>query len=223
MSQGINRDGTVKRPPRTKSATSHLPRGKSVQVQEDGRPTIAGITVEKYNEMTEAFFKEQAVEFVARSSRVKWHTARKYIEKGDPKRGLRPIRERFIESQKAVQKKHDRTWQDAKLESLEMVRAQKALLTKALNRLASNQAEQDSYITQANKDPKTLSDTISKVVRDESFLFGEADSRVDVLQGIQAKVEEWSPEELDEFISTGKRPDRLVGALTSGGTKKGEG
>ncbi len=156
----------------------------AVTTQSDGRSCAQGISREKYDEMVSAYFEIQTSGHVSKVCGVSLHTALKYINEGDLDRGMPPIRPRYLDAIKASHKKQDRVWADAQAESRELVRAEKALLTKALNSLAKDAVAQEAFIKQAKKDPKTLAETISKVVRDEAFLFDEPDGR----QAVEASV-----------------------------------
>ena len=151
------------------SEKSHKPKKKTF--------TQEGITVEKYRELERAYAKKQSANVVAKACNVHYRTAKKYIDKGDPRRGLPPIALTFARAQKKATEKVMRTWADAQAESIELIRAQKALLTKALNRLARDSSAREEFLRHAMKDPKNFADTLSKVIRDEAFLFGEPDSR----------------------------------------------
>jgi len=180
VSKGITSDGTVKRPPNAGNVENILKhRGTPKPHQADGRMSASGVSIEKYNEMSDAYFEEQAVDYVRKKCRVTWATARKYIELGDKTRDLPAIRDVFRDAQQLARKKRERTWAEAQLESLELIKAQKALATKALNRLARDAKAQEEFIRQAIKDPKTLAETISKIARDEAFLFEKPDSRTE--------------------------------------------
>ncbi len=164
---------------RSPSNKGNLRAGESprVSVQPDGRSCAQGISVDKYEQMAKAYFDIQTSGHVSKVCGVSLPTALKYINDGDPDRSMPSLRQRYADSMRSAQKKKDRAWADAQAESRELVRAEKALLTKALNSLAKDPVAQEAFVKQAKKDPKTLAETISKVVRDETFLFDEPDGR----------------------------------------------
>lgn len=61
------------------------------------RKQPAILPIPKYEEMWRAFRDEQTIEYVSKTCRVAYNTAKKYIQRGDPKRGLPPIQDRYAD------------------------------------------------------------------------------------------------------------------------------
>lgn len=85
------------------------------------------VSIGKYNEMLAAYCEQQSAEYVSKQCRVHWRTAEKYIERGDPDRGLEPLRKRFGRIVRQAMRKSEQTLAEARAVHL---RATQDLLTK---------------------------------------------------------------------------------------------
>ena len=98
------------------------------------------VTVETYDSMWTAYCQQQTALHLAATAGVHRDTAAKYIEKGDPKRGLRPLKDRFAEIQAAATKKADEAavvdLAKARRKSLQITDTAKDLVIKELQKVA---------------------------------------------------------------------------------------
>ena len=129
------------------------------------------ISIEIYHEMWEAYCIEQTVDYVAKKVGVEYKTARKYIEKGDSKRGLDPIAKRFAKTMRQAQRKEEYDLAQANRQSLQVVRAYKAVIAKHIKSMSDTGAKVKGDV--ANQ--------LDKIARLEQFLMGEPDSRQEVV------------------------------------------
>ncbi len=169
------------------------------------------ISIEKYNKMVDAFFEVQTAQYMSKVCGVTRRTAKRYIETGDPARGLQPIRLRFESALRQYQKKQDRSWVEARNETIHFVQRVKleiAVILKALESVKITITDIQGL--------KTLADVIDKLTRLEALCFGEAEFRSQTT--VENKFEGWSFEEKVMFIETGKRPDRLLATQSGGST-----
>ena len=179
-------------------------------MQKDGTPAASGISMETYEEMAEAFFNIPSVNHVKTTCKVNMATAKKYIERGDERRGMPSIRERFIRSREKVIKEQDHTWAMAMAESLEMLHSLKMKFAAALEKLKKVKIPRIISLNDAKK----AIEFIDKIVRLEGFIFGGVKSRNEEETGSGPSFADWSAEEMTEYVRTGKRPDRLNRILT---------
>jgi len=126
----------------------------------------ATVTPEKYGVMFAAFCEKQTVEFVAKKCGVHWQTAQKYIERGDPARGLAPLAERYREAQAKAQEQENEATTEAIVDSLSMVRELKQKLLERVQELEPGEIP-----------GKDLPGAVDKLLRLENFLEGGPDSR----------------------------------------------
>lgn len=168
------------------------------------KPPVKGtrVTTEEYNVMSRAYFEDQSTAHVARAANVSPATATRYIEVGDPSRGMPPIKQRFLDSQRRVQAKLGRSWEVAMREDQKLLLRAKAALMTAVGKLQSVKLPQEITLEQA----KMLADVMDKVIRTESFVLGGPDSRNSTATASEESFEGWSDEEVIEYIQSGKRP-----------------
>lgn len=177
--------------PKKGETRNPVPKGRQKQ-RDSKRPNAQGISVEKYTEMAEAFWQIQSVNHVAKTCKVNMATAKKYIEKGDPKRGLTPIRERFKGEVAQKIKEQNRTWAQAMTEWAAIIDTGKKKLKERLEQVAPEDWSADKLI-----------DMLDKLVKDESFVLGGPDSRHEIAND---PLERLSFEELTRYLDTGKLP-----------------
>lgn len=82
-----------------------------------GRP----LSVEKYEAAWRAYQEVQSVKYVADKVGIHYNTARKYVEEGDPDRGLLPLAERFRQLMEDVRSKLDRPVAELRAEKIRML------------------------------------------------------------------------------------------------------
>lgn len=115
-------------------------RGARARVRDGKRPPRAGgnrITVQKYKEMYEAYIEHQSAAFVAGRCGVNERTAVKYIEEGDPERGLIALAERFRRVREEAARAEDLSLAKANRETSALVKASKAAWGKKLQDVLS--------------------------------------------------------------------------------------
>jgi len=93
-----------------------------------GNDGATAISVDKYNEMWAAYQERQSGLYVATRCGVSPPTARRYINDGDPSRGLKPLRKRFQEVQRDAALRADYTLAKATAATLRTTRTLKAVV-----------------------------------------------------------------------------------------------
>ncbi len=162
------------------------------EIVDSGRGAFR-VGIEKYNEMYAAWREKQSIDSVAKKCGVHWQTARRYIEDGDPKRHLRPIKIRFAEVMVKAQKKEDYTLVRA---NAEMRKAARAYFTKLVQRIQKMKPEE--------LDPNKVGTALREAQQIILKSFGEADLVVEA----KGRFEGWTIEELTVFSETGVAPAR---------------
>lgn len=155
------------------------------------------IKVSTYQKMWKAYQQKQSVEHVRRTCRVAWRTADKYIDEGDPSRGMEPLRDRFAKIMEKAQRDEDYGLVKARRDTLKLIRAYK---TKLARRIASIEEKDMSA---------SIGSEIDRVARLEEEMLTKAPPSD---QSVEALFEGWTDEEMDEYSKTGKWPDRPLDA-----------
>ena len=150
------------------------------------------ISVEKYNEMYAVYRERQSVDHVAKTCGVHWKTARRYIEDGDPKRHLRPIKVRYAEVMIKAQAREDFTLAKA---NAEMRKAARAMFAKYVQRIQKLKPEE--------LDPNKMASALRELQAVLLKSFGEADLVVES----KGRFAGWTLDELTTFAETGVAPD----------------
>lgn len=130
------------------------------------------ITPEKVEEMFTAWCAMQSLDHVQRTCGVTWHTAKKYVEIGDPERGLESIRKRHLALMERNRRRHDRTFQQAMEEWTGFLARLKRNLFTVLDGKDVFTPEQLKALK-----PQQFADLVTVVMRNESFVLGGPDSR----------------------------------------------
>lgn len=201
-----------KRPTRTQPNPPRPPKGKDpktlplkgTQKQGDGRHNSQGISVEKYNEMAEAFWEVQSANHVARTCKVTNATAKKYIEKGDPRRNLPPIRDRWNARVEEVIEEQDETWTDTMRHWAKILKKGRSILEERLGQIVPEDIS-----------PEKLFELMGKMLKDESFVKGGPDSRYELSADPLDKL---SIPELIDYIEKGNLPGQDMPGMTKAAT-----
>jgi len=173
------------------------------------RPKGPAISIDTYNAMYDAYMAQQSAAYVAKTAGVDRRTAKRYIERGDPKRNLRPLKQRYQAVIQSAQQKADYDLATARAEVQGAARVM-------LHRLAERIRLLDPDELDANRVTTSLKDL--QVVLERTL--GVADASVEVRA--ESRFADWSLEELVEFAVKGVAPthDRSV-APTSAAAYKG--
>lgn len=155
------------------------------------------IAVSTYQKMWAAYQQRQSVEHVRKACRVSWRTADKYIDEGDPTRGMEPLRDRFAKVMQKAQRDEDYGLVKARRDTLTLIRAYK---TKLANRIKT--------ITTDNMSA-SIGNEIDRIARLEEELLTKAPPSD---QTAEALFEGWTDEEMEAYAQTGKWPDRPLDA-----------
>lgn len=126
------------------------------------------ITQEKIDRMFDAYLEKQTAVHIVEKTGVHLNTAKKYINKGDPERGVAPFKERFEEGRKKQEELADSKSEFYKKEDLEILQNVKKKMWDALKRL-------DGF----NENTITLNqyvDALERLAKLQQFLCGEAES-----------------------------------------------
>jgi len=183
-------------PPKGKTR-NQLPVG--VQVQKDGRAVSQGISIEKYNEMAKAYFVEQTALYVVETCNVTPRTAAKYIDRGDPSRGMPAIKTRFQKQLQKTFKQQDESWGDVMKKWAKIFAKGRVIVEERLEKIVPE-----------NLSPEKTFEIMSRMMKDESFVLGGPDSRHDLLGD---PFEKMTPEELREYVETASLPVKDLPAL----------
>jgi len=129
---------------------------------------MAKITQEKVDGMFDAYLEKQTAVHIAEKTGVHPNTAKKYINKGDPERGVQPFVDRFAEGRKKQEESNDSKAEFYKKEDLDILQNIKKKMWDALKRL-------DGF----NENTITLNqyvDALERLAKLQQFLCGEAES-----------------------------------------------
>jgi len=178
------------------------------------------ITIDEYNTLQAVFYENQNINAAAKAAGVTYPTAKRYIEgPGDMRRGMTPIKDRWIRLQAEAQDRTDLT--RIKLEekarrlmggTVEVLLAELSLIQRDVKeRLAKAQDGQGPEPGVAVKD---LQKTLDGIVRLFDRLEGRPDSRVEVagLDGLYGMTDA----EAMEAVVTGVLPAALRDAPIGG-------
>ena len=236
MPRGRNADGTFIHPPAagiTTDPTGANIAGKGVPRQSDGKASRSGINLEKYEMICDAYWEHQTEQHVANKCAISRATARKYIHKGDPARGMPAIRPRWLKSMVQVQKKMDRTRATVTEEALDQCRNLRMTMNLALMPLfakrgtdgkfhmpgpgeqADKPKDMEAFLIAWLKDPPAYVAAVDRLARLESFLFGGPDMRVDDMTAqaqrldelIKASLVPYTDQQIQDMMTKGIRPD----------------
>ena len=175
---------------------------KSRRPRQGQRP---GISVKKYEQVYQAFLEDQNIKSVAKHCGIDPRTARRYIEHGDPTRGMRPVRERFAEVLRRAQEREDTDTAKALAENLRLVRQYKQILAAKLDEQLS--VDGKTLTPRASRElPAELSGAMERMIRLEMSLLGEPDVKVETTSWFDG----WTREEMYEYGRSGRVPERLL-------------
>lgn len=195
----------------------------------NGKTGNNSLTIEKYNEIWTIYQRDQSIAAVARASCVSYHTARRYIQVGDIKRGLIPLAKRLCDIQAETVEVERSTMADEVARSLAITdklgKYIESQLGFELARLAFDDAGNviGQYVRDRRgnfrKDPngELMVVPITKITNDPIAAFntlerlrlrlmGEPDVRV-----AEDEYTGYTEEELRVLIKTGQKPTRLAG------------
>ncbi|MDD5308688.1 MAG: hypothetical protein PHU25_15330 [Deltaproteobacteria bacterium] len=161
----------------------------------------AGITRAKYDELFRAFLEEQNLGRVAKRCRLDPRTVRRYVEQGDPSRGLRPLRERLADIVSKVQAREDDAIAETRHKALQKIDRFMAVLDAKISE--SFAADGLTLTPEASAAmPVELSGALDRMIRLQLSLLGEADLKVEMTSGF----ENLSDDDLREYVTSGKLP-----------------
>jgi len=198
------RDPVVMPPPTPATAAEQAWREKVVAARKERRKP-APLPIDKYNAMWQAYQENQSTVSVARVAGVSETCAQKYIDKGDPSRGLRPLRERLVRATEQVQRQEDYTLQRARHEQLQLARAAQGKLARRIT----------------TADPERIPEALmAKMLRELQAVMDRAFGLLDQDGGRDARRAEgrfarWTDAEIEQFLADGTVPAHDV-ALVGG-------
>jgi hypothetical protein len=184
-----------KKPEGQAETSETTPEASPRKTKRDSTPQIS---IETYNAMYDAWCTRQTIRHVAKVCRVNQVTATKYVEKGDPSRHLRPLRERWEQVQRNAELAEDYSLVKARREVQTTARA---LLTKIAQRLQGLDA--------STLDGDGLARMLEVTQRVLERTLGVADATVEV-RGPD-KWAGWSVEEMLTYAQTGEMPAHARG------------
>jgi hypothetical protein len=160
-----------------------------------------GISRAKYDELFSAFTDDQNPGRLAKKCRLDPRTIRRYVEGGDPTRGLRPLRERFAEIVAKVQAKEDNAVATARSKALAMVdrylSVLEAKIAECFDVDGVNLTQEASAAL-----PTELSGALDRTTRLKLSLLGEPDFKVEMTSEFGSLDED----EVREYLESGKLP-----------------
>jgi hypothetical protein len=177
------------------------------------RPGSA-IPVSLYYEMCKAYMEFQSSRGVAKACSVREATARKYILKGDPRRGLPAIKDWLM----SVRESFDRSQKEEVAEYMKKaIKLNDGYLQQILRKIAQLQS------LPVEKVPNEIARAgeIDKSIRLGAFLRGNPDQHIfidsnitpadiAVLAGAKEMMTSMTTEELEVYVLSGKYPDRIL-------------
>ena len=173
------------------------------------------ITADVYNVMWRAWCRQQSLSFVAAQAGVTLNCARRYVlGKGDPDKGMVPIRLRWLRVQARVQAEEEMTLVRYRREQMELVGNSLKLLTAELmlyqkdveQRLTAARQQGGQAVVRGSLDK--LTSAVDRMVRLGDRLLGGPDEKVEYAgSGVPNRFATWTPEELMEYAKTGVAPE----------------
>ena len=128
------------------------------------------ISLDKIDEMYDAYLDKQSVSFVMKKCSVSKGTARKYISVGDPNRGIDSFKTRYLDVSAAKNKTSEKKFEDKadvyRKENFALLRKFKGMLAKALNDMKEFDV---STLT-----PMKVAMILEMIPKVEAFLLGQA-------------------------------------------------
>lgn len=195
-------------PPTAATAAEQAWRGKVADARKKRRPPRV-LSLDKYNTMWAAYQENQATASVARVAGVSETCAQKYIDRGDPSRGLRPLRERLARSLEQQQRHEDYSLSRARDDQLRIARA-------ALAKLAQRIASADPTQIPEQQMTKMLREV--QLVMDRAYGLMDAPGAGGAQQ--EGRFTRWTEEELAAFLEEGTLP--LHDVSIGGGMRQSE-
>jgi hypothetical protein len=212
-----------------KAKAQAKPRGKGGGANRGAKGTRANkgkpprISSDTYNKLWLAYNEKQVLDYCAKKAGVNRRTAERYIDgPGAPEYMMHPIAARYARVQSTAQDEEDLTLakfrsemlKDVILPSMKIVMSERVLLSKdAAARLEEAQkAKKGDKIKGARVGLESLTRSIDRMIRLGEKMLGGADIKVEGSGGIERKFADWTEEELLEYGTTGKVPERLRGS-----------
>lgn len=178
----------------------------------------AGVDVGTYNAMWTAYCEKQSIEHVVKvirtSRRISRSTVERYVSgKGDPRRGLDPIAERWRRAQTFAQAEEEMSLARYRKQQFDLVGRTIKLLTGELALLQADvkRRVEDYQHNKGLTPPEValsvdkLTKSIDQMVRLGERLLGGPDS-VSETRG-DSRFAAWTEEEMIEFAATGRAPE----------------
>lgn len=165
------------------------------------------LSIKDYNSCYKAYQIKQSAAYVADQVGISEKTAKRYIEKGDPSRNLRPLKDRFDGVMARVQEDEDYSIVVARREMQMISRALLAKFAKSIRELDPAKIK-PFMLTRGLKDLQVILERC----------LGVADATVDVQ--IKSRFDGWSYDELMTFVETGTVPEHDVAPAARGGHGK---
>ncbi len=134
------------------------------------------ITSEQYEEMWRAYCQEQSNAHVSRATGIAENTVRKYIVKGDPRRGFAPLLARWRDAQAKVAREAVNDLAASQRGTLEAAKHAKDIVLRQLRDLKRDKNGRF-------KDPMRALRTAHEL---EALIHGEPTTRVDVTGAVSA-------------------------------------
>lgn len=184
--------------------------------QKTGRRTYgARITTVQYNALQRAFFERQSIDHAAEQAGVSWKTAKNYIEgPGRPEVGLVPIHQLWLDVQTEVQEKQQMTLLrfheqqqkelqdiiDTNLAELRLIRAEVFSRVKKFKESKGTDIDTGTSMTAALR-------SYERAVKLMERVLGAPDLTLRSSGG-EDRYRDWTDQEIMDFMTTGKMPDR---------------
>jgi len=201
MGPPLTRDGTRTQPvPKVPKGTRPSIQGPGSPLQNDGRKTAEGISAERYLQMVDAYFDNPTIYNVQKLCGVSYVTAKKYIHKGNKKRAMKPIHELYAAAQRKAVAKKEKSWRDRMESWLDSIQMTKEKVDQRLEAMMPDELSAKEAI-----------DAMQKLVSIESFASGGPSERMEV--AAQTSFAEYTDDELEEYLSTGKEPARVMNRI----------
>lgn len=197
----------------------------------NGKTGTNTLSIERYNKIWTEYQRDQSIAAVARASRVSYQTARRYIQRGDPKRGLPALQDRLKEIQAEAVDLEKQTIASEIQNGLaltdKLTRYIEAQIGYELGRLAMNDAGEiiGQYVYGRDGKPKRdgngnpMIAPLTKLTNDPIAAFNTIQRlRLTMLGEPEVARQEdeyaaMTESEIRDLIKTGRKPARLAGRV----------
>lgn len=155
---------------------------------------VGSLSIDNYNRAYRAYVDKQSPTHVAKTVGIPKATASRYIEKGDPARGLKPLKDRFQAAMAKEQAREDYTLEKQRGETQRIARAFMGMV-----------AERIKLMNPVEVGPDSIPNAVKKLQEVLERTQGVADQTVAVTA--VDRFATWTVEEMKLYAQTGEVPE----------------